>query len=175
MKNEKNIRHTIIVYLTIAVAVLIAIILLYTQVLMNATIPSGSMETTLMTGDRIIGNRLAYKFGKSPERLDIVIFHAPDTGELYIKRIIGMPEDTVTIKDGQVYINGSALDEPYLHEQMKTEEAQTFTVPDGHYFVMGDNRNDSYDSRYWDNPYVSENEIIAKAIFKYWKKITLLN
>ena len=74
----KNIRHTIVVYLTIAVMTMVAMVVLYTQVLMNAYIPSESMENTLMTGDRVIGNRLAYKFGHDPERFDIVMFHFPD-------------------------------------------------------------------------------------------------
>ena len=74
MNKIKKIRHTIVVYLTIAVITFCAVMLLYTQVLINAYIPSESMENTLMTGDRVIGNRLAYKFGNDPERFDIVIF-----------------------------------------------------------------------------------------------------
>ena len=92
MNKIKKIRHTIVVYLTIAVITFCAVMLLYTQVLINAYIPSESMENTLMTGDRVIGNRLAYKFGNDPERFDIVIFDAPDNMPgYYIKRIIGMP------------------------------------------------------------------------------------
>ena len=98
MNKIKKIRHTIVVYLTIAVITFCAIMLLYTQVLINAYIPSESMENTLMTGDRVIGNRLAYKFGNDPERFDIVIFDAPDNMPgYYIKRIIGMPGEKVTI------------------------------------------------------------------------------
>lgn len=80
----KNIRHTIVVYLTIAVMTMVAMVVLYTQVLMNAYIPSESMENTLMTGDRVIGNRLAYKFGHDPERFDIVMFHFPDDPSMII-------------------------------------------------------------------------------------------
>ena len=101
----KNIRHTIVVYLTTAVVAIIAMVFLYTVVLINAYIPSESMENTLMTGDRVIGNRLAYKFGNDPERFDVIIFNAPDNKPgFYIKRIIGMPGEKVTIKDGKVYI-----------------------------------------------------------------------
>lgn len=184
MENEekpgklKSIRHIVVVYLTIAVATLIGIIILYTQVLVNAYIPSESMENTLMTGDRIIGNRLAYKFGEKPERFDVAIFYAPDFENTpYIKRVIGLPGEKVTIKDGLVYINDNhePLDDSFIKEEVKNkEEPLEFQVPEGHYFMMGDNRNESFDSRYWDNPYVAEDAIIAKALFKYWKGFEII-
>ena len=176
VNNKKIIRHTIVVYLTIAVATFTAVVLLYSCVLINAYIPSESMETTLMTGDRGIGNRLAYKFGHDPERFDVVIFYAPDSGELYIKRVIGMPGETVTIKDGKVYINGSdtPLDDSFIREPMETEGKSTYKVPEDSYFMMGDNRNESYDSRFWDNPYVSKDKIVAKASLRYWKGIKIV-
>lgn len=176
VNNKKIIRHTIVVYLTIAVATFTAVVLLYSYVLINAYIPSESMETTLMTGDRVIGNRLAYKFDHDPERFDVVIFYAPDSGELYIKRVIGMPGETVTIKDGKVYINGSdtPLDDSFIREPMETEGKSTYKVPEDSYFMMGDNRNESYDSRFWDNPYVSKDKIVAKASLRYWKGIKIV-
>lgn len=173
--DKKNICHIMVVYLAIVVVTLIIVLILYTQILVNAVIPSESMEKTMMTGDRIIGSRLAYKFDKDPERLDIVIFYAPDLEKTpYIKRIIGLPGDHVEIKGGQVFINGTVLEEPYLAEKMEVEEPMEFDVPENHYFMMGDNRNESYDSRYWDHPFVEKDQIIAKAIFKYWKKITMI-
>lgn len=168
----KNIRHTIVVYLTIAVMTMVAMVVLYTQVLMNAYIPSESMENTLMTGDRVIGNRLAYKFGHDPERFDVVMFHFPDDPSLiYIKRIIGLPGEKVTIKNGKVYINdnSSPLDDSFIREEMDEEPDMEFNVPKGCYFMLGDNRNESVDSRYWDNPYVFADQIVAKASFRYWK------
>lgn len=173
----KNIRHTIVVYLTIAVATIAASVFLYTTILVSAYIPSESMENTLMVGDRIIGNRLAYKFGHDPERFDIIIFHYPDNPEEpYIKRIIGMPGEKVTIKNGKVYINNSTkpLDDSFIPEEMESEEEMEFNVPDDSYFMLGDNRNCSLDSRYWDNPYVSRDSIIAKASFKFWKGFKIL-
>lgn len=173
----KNIRHIIVVYMTVAVATMIFMTVLYTKILINTYIPSESMETTLMTGDRAIGNRLAYKFGKDPERFDIVIFPYPDDPTmLYIKRIIGMPGDKVTIRDGEVYINDSSepLDDYFVKEDMITEEEQEFNIPEDHYFMLGDNRNSSLDSRYWDNPYVARENIVAKALFKYWKGFKVL-
>lgn len=174
----KNIRHTIVVYLTIAVTTIVALTVLYTQVLINAYIPSESMETTLMIGDMVIGNRLAYKFGNTPERFDISIFYAPDKeNSLYIKRIIGMPGEKVTIKDGNVYINDNPkpLDDSFIREKMEVEPDAEFNVPEDCYFMLGDNRNNSLDSRYWDNPYVSSDKIVAKACFKYWKGFKLLH
>src|SRR5574344_1888128 len=84
-------------------------------IIVNATVPSSSMETTIMTNDRVIGYRLAY-LNSEPKRGDIVIFKFPDNEKvLYIKRIIGMPGEELEVKDGKVYIDGEALDEPYLN------------------------------------------------------------
>lgn len=173
----KNINHIIAVYLTIAVVTMFAVVLLYTQVLINAYLPSESMENTLMTGDRVIGNRLAYKLGKDPERFDIAIFHAPDDeGVLYIKRIIGLPGENVTIKNGKVYINDGVepLDDSFIKEKMEKEPDAEYNVPEGCYFMLGDNRNESLDSRFWDNPYVAKDKIVAKAVLKYWKGFKLI-
>ncbi len=174
---KSNIRHTIVVYLTIGVATVAFMVFLYTAILINTNIPSESMEQTLMTGDRVIGNRLAYKFGNDPERFDIVIFNAPDEpSKLYIKRIIGMPGDKVVIKDGEVYINDDSnpLNDSFVNGEMDKSENMEFHVPENHYFMLGDNRNESYDSRYWENSYVEKDEIVAKAVFKYWKGLKVL-
>ena len=135
--------------------------------IVNAQIPSGSMENTIMTGDRVFGNRLAYTF-KDPERFDIIIFKYPDDeSQLFIKRIIGLPGETVEIRDGHIYINGS--DTPL--EDVETKEPMEgsfgpYTVPEGCYFVMGDNRSNSRDSRYWEHTFVTEDEILGKAVFR---------
>lgn len=176
--NEKNIiRHTIVVYLSIATATFLAITILFTQLIINVYIPSESMESTLMTGDMLIGNRLAYKLGSSPERFDIVVFYAPDEPDkLYIKRVIGLPGEKVTVKNGKVYINNSdePLDDSFIQEPMDKSENASYEVPEGCYFMMGDNRNASYDSRYWENKYVPEDYIVAKAIFRYWNGFCVL-
>ena len=143
----------------------LAAVILSNTVLVNAEVTSGSMENTIMTGDHIAGLRVAYWFGK-PERLDIVVFTNPitPTGDPYVKRIIGLPGDTVTITDGQVYINNAAtpLDEPYIAEAM-TFPDNTYSVPEGHYFMMGDNRNRSTDSRFPDVGFIPRDDIIGKV------------
>lgn len=150
--------------------VVVAVVLAYFVnhfIIVNAIVPSSSMETTIMTGDRVIGNRLAYSFSE-PERGDIIIFKFPDDeSKLYIKRLIGLPGETVEIKEGKVFVDGEALDEPYL--TVTTEGTfGPYTVPEGHYFMLGDNRNNSADSRYWNNTYLAREKIVGKAVFKYW-------
>lgn len=155
---------------TMAVAA-IAILLLKEFVIINAYIPSGSMENTIMPGDRVIGNRLSYVF-EEPERGDIVIFKYPDDEEqLFVKRIIGMPGETVVIEDAKVYIGDEMvlLDESYLKEEWVIDNGPyTFEIPEGSYLVMGDNRNNSKDARYWENTYVEADKILGKAVFTYW-------
>ena len=152
----------------IAIAVALAI---NSFILLNARIPSGSMESTIMTGDRIFGFRLQYLFG-DPKRGDVVIFKYPDDESTnFIKRIIGLPGETLEIRAGKVYINGSEtpLDESaYLNEEPYALDFGPYQIPEGHYFMMGDNRNHSKDSRYWVNTFVARDKILAKAFFRYW-------
>lgn len=138
-------------------------------VYINAVIPSESMQDTILKGDRIIGNRLAY-MSDDPERFDIVIFKYPDDpSEIFIKRVIGLPGETVEIKDGKVYIDGALepLDDSFCPEKPEGDFGP-YKVPPNCYFMMGDNRNNSLDSRYWTNHYVEKDAILAKASFRYW-------
>ena len=155
---------------TIAAAVALALFL-NQVVLINATIPSGSMENTIMEGDRLLGFRLAYKAG-DPKRGDIIIFKYPDNEEEnYIKRVIGLPGETIEIRDAKIYINGSdtPLEEGYLKEEWVVETGPyTFEVPEDCYLVLGDNRNNSKDARYWANTYVARDKILGKAWFRYY-------
>lgn len=156
----------------IATAAVIAIFL-NSCIIANSRVPSASMETTIMTHDRVIGSRLTYKF-EDPERGDIAIFRFPDDESIYyVKRIIGLPGDTIDIQDGHVYLNGSTepLDEPYLREPMIPEAPMHFEVPEGCYFMMGDNRNASSDARRWEHTYVKKEKIIAKVLFRYYPRI----
>ena len=124
-----------------------------------------------MTHDRLIGFRFAYWF-EEPQRGDIILFEYPvDETQIYIKRVIGLPGETVEIRDGHIYIDGSEkpLEEDYLKETWIWEnDGYTFEVPEGCYFMMGDNRNNSLDARFWDNKFVAKNKIVAKVLFCYY-------
>ncbi len=148
-------------------------LILNTFIIANSQVPSGSMENTIMTNDRVIGSRLSYLFEES-ERGDVVIFRFPDNEKIYyVKRVVGLPGETVDIYDGHVYLNGSEtpFEEPYLREPMIPEEPMHFEVPEGCYLMLGDNRNYSADARVWQNTYVKKEKIIAKVLFRYFPKI----
>lgn len=162
-------------YIKMLIIVLVSVIIVQNYLIINAVIPSESMEETIMTGDRILGNRLAYVFSK-PKRFDIVIFKFPDNEEeLFIKRVIGLPGETLEVKDGKVYINGSEtpLEDSFTPEVPKGDFGPC-TIPEDSYFMMGDNRNRSRDSRMWKHPYVKEEKIEGKAMLRYFPGIKIL-
>ena len=162
----------LISWMEIFVIALVGAWLLQHYLIVNAEVPSGSMKDTINEGDRIIANRLAYSFGEAVQRGDVIVFEFPDNEEiLYVKRVIGLPGDIVLIRDGEVYVNGIALNEPYIKEVTKGDFGP-YTVPEGCYFCLGDNRNDSADSRYWNNTYVKQDEILGKVVLRYWKGFT---
>ncbi|MFP5326872.1 MAG: signal peptidase I [Acidimicrobiia bacterium] len=133
-------------------------------------IPSSSMERTLLIGDRVLVNKLSYDVGEV-ERGDIVVFERPphDTGNPdikdLIKRIVALPGETVELRDGEVFIDGRRLDEPYLqaHDDANVEPKK---VPAGHYWVMGDNRSQSKDSRFF-GP-IPDDLIVGRAFVRIW-------
>ncbi|MCL2604599.1 MAG: signal peptidase I [Defluviitaleaceae bacterium] len=140
-------------------------------VIVNASVPTGSMESTIRVNDRIIAFRLSYMFN-DPERYDIIVFRAPDDGVKNVKRIIALPGERVSLADGIVYINGVALERddfitPGPFGYLGPNFAE-HVVPDGHFFVMGDSRGNSRDSRDWANPFVEQNRILGKVIFRYF-------
>lgn len=175
MNEKTNWKKELIEWVKIIVSAALIAFVLNTFIIANSEVPSGSMENTIMTGDRVIGSRLSYRF-EDPERGDIAIFRFPDNEKIYyVKRIIGLPGETVDIIDGQVYITGAdgereALEEPYLRETMIPEAPMHFEVPQDSYFMMGDNRNYSLDARRWKNTYVKRDKLIAKVLFRYYPR-----
>ena len=153
-------------------------------------IPSGSMLETLQIGDHLLVSKFAYDVrlpstvfldttdGKviaktgDPERGDIIVFKFPeDESKDFIKRVIGLPGETLEVREKLVYINGMAIDEPYVIHTKYTlmpirDNFGPFTIPEGQFFVMGDNREGSYDSRWW-GP-VKREKIVGKALVIYW-------
>lgn len=133
-------------------------------------IPSSSMEPTLQINDRLIIEKMTYRFHE-PKRGDVIVFNATETlqeqnfKEAFIKRIIGLPGDTVKVSNGQVMVNGQVLEEVYIKENPDYEYGPV-TVPSGEYLVLGDNRNNSYDSHYWG--FVPEDKIIGRAFVRFW-------
>lgn len=141
-------------------------------IIVNAQVPTGSMKNTIMEGDRILAMRTAYWFD-SPQRGDVVIFRFPDdpTGKtLYVKRVIGVPGDTIEVRDGQVLLNGQVQEEPYIREITRGEYGP-YVVPEGCYFMMGDNRNSSLDSRFWENKFVEKDQILGKVVMRYYQGV----
>lgn len=139
---------------------------LLTKVIFISVILSGSMEPTLKVGNTAFFNRLAY-INSEPQRGDVIVFYSEEYGECFGKRIIGVPGDHISFKDGRVLINSEYLDESaYLESDVRTDGYREFNVPAGYYIVMGDNREYSYDSRHWKKPYISKESIKGKYIWQ---------
>jgi signal peptidase I len=168
-KAKRNLKEAIS-WLVTLIIVVIASYVITNFIILKAEIPTGSMEKTIMPNDKVIGWRLFTNI----KRGDIVIFPALKySGEdcLYVKRVIGLPGETVEVHDGAVYINGEKLEEDYLPEVI-ARDSGPYEVPEGCYFLLGDNRNYSGDAREWTiNKYVSKKDIKAKVLFKYYPSL----
>ena len=176
MNKDKEIK-TKSIYREYGEAIIIAIILalfIRTYVVQAFKIPSGSMIPTLQIGDHILVNKFIYRFEK-PERGDIMVFKYPkDPSRDFIKRLIGIPGDVLEVRNKLVFINGDPLEEPYtIHESDDSlyippnrDNFGPITIPDGYFFVMGDNRDCSLDSRFWG--LLQEDLIKGKAFIIYW-------
>lgn len=168
-------KDLIITVVEIILAIIIGIAI-STFIVANTEVPTGSMIPTIEERAMLMSNRTAYWFSK-PKRGDIVIFEFPDdNNKLLIKRVIGLPGDKIEGKEGNVYINNVKLDESaYINKAVYTNEFGPYTVPNNCYFMMGDNREHSLDSRYWKNKFVSKDNIIAQAWFEYKPTFKKLN
>lgn len=173
-KSQKIKKELIDIIKTVIIAIIVAFVITH-FIIVNAVVPTGSMKNTIMPNDRLIAFRLSYLFS-DPERYDIVVFKAPDDeSTLYVKRIIGLPGEKVNIIDGKVFIDDQEvpLSDDYIMEDMLGSFGP-YTVPEGSYFMLGDNRNDSQDSRYWENTFLPKENILGKVLFKYYPKIESL-
>jgi signal peptidase I len=167
--NQPSVGWMLLRELVETVVLSLVIFLLIRQVVQNYRIESHSMQPNFQEGQFILVNKLAYKLG-APIRGEVVVFHNPqNTDEDYIKRIIGLPGDTVQIYDARVYINGDELPQPYATNPIPP--GYSFgpeTVPPDHIFAMGDNRPNSRDSRFPDVGPISEDLIVGKAWLRVW-------
>ena len=182
-RRKKSTRRTLIEWLVVIIAALLASLVMRVYVIQTYFIPSASMEPTLQIGDRIIVSKMSLDFG-SIHQGDIIVFKAPPSEHCgtsvpdLVKRVIALPGQTISLsKKGYVYINGTKLDETWLPEskQGTTYPGPTGTtyslnspykVPANHYFMMGDNRSDSCDSRYW-GP-IPRSDVVGRAFLRIW-------
>lgn len=174
----------------LVVVALIVAVIIKTFLVQAFYIPSASMRDTLLEGDRVMVNKLAYRFG-DPHRGDVIVFDSPlvehhpsesflgkvvrNVGEALgistpesalIKRVIALGGETIEIRDNTIFIDGTALDEPYLTRPVTMDAFGPLTIPTGHVFVMGDNRNQSEDGRVF-GP-IPEGDIIGRAFVRVW-------
>lgn len=155
----------IFIFIVVAVTYLIV-----TFVGQRTQVSGESMETTLSDGDQLIVDKISYRF-REPKRYEIIVFpYRYEENTYYIKRIIGMPGETVQITDGLVYINGQPLDEHYGNAAIANPgiAAEPITLGDDEYFVMGDNRNNSQDSRTASVGPIHRDELIGRAWVRVW-------
>lgn len=175
-KKEKN--EFLVWIRAIGLAILIVIIL-RSFILGNYIVDGPSMMPTLHNGDRLIVNKINYRFSQ-PRRFDVVIFHATPTND-YVKRVIGLPGDTIRYTNDQLYINNKPVNEPFLDSLKKENKTGELTwnftlkgltgetrVPKGKLWVMGDNRQNSVDSRFPEVGFVSESKVVGKVDLRYW-------
>lgn len=149
--------------------------------IVNVIVPTGSMIPVVEANDRLIANRLSYVFS-GPERGDIIVFESRFEDKLLLKRIIGLPGDSVEIKDGDLIINGQVIEDFTPVEMKFNYKPDWDVVPEDMYFVLGDNRNNSLDAPEWEINYpdvenavfVDKDAILGKALFKYFPKLKLL-
>jgi signal peptidase I len=149
---------------TVVLAAVIWLLINFTTA--RYVVEGSSMEPNLVTGQFLIVSRLAYRFGE-PQRGDVIVFDFPgNPSDDYVKRIIGLPGDEIQIDQGNVYVNGELLEEPYIADNSLTSRRGTWVVPEDNYFVMGDNRPSSSDSRTWGT--LNADFIVGKAWLCYW-------
>lgn len=167
---EESLLHKFIHIICVPALVGLLIALTLTQVIFfHAEVPSGSMETTIMTGDRIVGNRLYLWFAK-PQHGDIMIFWSDEYDKFLVKRVIGCPGDVVELRgDGTMYVNEQQISTEYTLGITRpvSRGGAVWHVPENKYLMFGDNREESADSRYWVQPFIPLDDMYAKVFLRY--------
>ena len=152
--------------ISILIALVIAFVIRYFIVELYL-VDGPSMRPTLQSAERLVVNKFIYRF-RAPERGEILVFRYPkDPSRDFIKRVIAVPGDTIEIKDGLVFVNQQLMNEPYILSKTRGDYPLT-TIPEGHIFVMGDNRNNSEDSRFADVGFVPYELVKGKAMMVFW-------
>lgn len=168
-RKQKIVREIFSYIRIIAMSIAIVYVLNHT-IIANAQVLTGSMENTVMTGSRVFVNRTAYLINP-PKRGDIITFKCPDQEEEeFMKRIVGLPGETIKSVDGKIYIDETELSESYIKE-VSYMDFGPYVIPEDAYFVMGDNRCNSWDSRYWNNKFVYKDAIIGRAELEYYPEL----
>ena len=169
-EKEYSLKREIISTVVYLLAVVVLTVLFVQFVGQRTHVNGDSMNVTLEDGDNLIVDKISYRF-KDPERFDIIVFpYQYQENTYYIKRIIGMPGETVQVKDGMVYIDGEVLEETYGKEEMRYAgiAADPIILGEDEYFVLGDNRNNSSDSRDPSVGNIEEDQIVGKAFIRIW-------
>ncbi|MDQ0195582.1 signal peptidase I [Paenibacillus wynnii] len=156
-------KNTLKQYLPSIIIAVILSLFIRTYVAEAMKVPTGSMIPTIEINDRLFVEKLMWM--TKLKHSDIVVFHSPVEPKKYVKRLIGLPGDVVEVKDGLLYRNQELVDEPYIKDKMNYNYGPV-TVPDDQYFFLGDNRNESFDSHLWPNPFVKKDKIIGKVWFE---------
>ncbi len=174
---KKRIKEEVLSWVKTLAVVLVVVVAIRAFIFTNYIVYGSSMMPTIQDRERVIINKIGYDVG-SPKRFDMIVFHATETTD-YIKRVIGLPGDTIEYKDDTLYVNGEKFEETYLDEIKTQYRTRPYTddftlewltgektVPEDHIFVLGDNRRNSIDSRHIG--FVPINQIVGKADIAYW-------
>jgi signal peptidase I len=152
--------------ISILIAVVLAFFIRY-YIVELYMVEGPSMRPTLLNGERLVVNKFIYRF-KEPQRGDVLVFRYPkDPSRDFIKRVIAVPGDTIEMKDGRIFLNGQLQNEPFILERTRGSFPLR-EIPPGHLFVMGDNRNNSEDSRFSDVGFVPYDLVKGKAVVVFW-------
>ena len=172
-KKKMTIKDWIDLLITVVIALSISLIL-FRCIIFHGSVPTQSMDPTIKTTSFIIGNRLPILFdrtGKNIKRYEVITFKS-DEGDknerLMVKRVIGLPGEHMKITETDIYVNGQKLRKDFVSSEDVAQMPDEFDIPEGCFFVAGDNRNNSYDSRKWNDKFVKKKDIKAKIIFNYW-------